>query len=307
MQTFAPDPIRYEYSPSHPPLGEVQPGEVFTVRTEDCFTGRYRDPANFTPETAAWVDAHLNGVTGPIRVAGAHAGGAVAVTLQTVTVTEPPTVVVSRCTATDPAEWWQEEDHVIHLPHTGEGVELAPDWVVPARPLIGCLAVAPLEETVASRYEGEYLGNVDCGEIGAGATVILPVFVDGAGLYFGDGKAAVGDGEVVCAPECPLEIVASASVIPRPARMGAVRVYDEDRLTTVVSGNSLADAARTAFRELKAWLEDDWTLDSDRAAVLMGIAAHCGIAQVSNPLHTAKCSIDRALLPPRPERTSHDA
>ena len=30
----------------------------------------------------------------------------------------------------------------------------------------------------------------------------------------------------------------------------------------------------------------------------MGIGGHCGIGQVSNRLHTAKCSIDRSLLPP---------
>jgi hypothetical protein len=30
----------------------------------------------------------------------------------------------------------------------------------------------------------------------------------------------------------------------------------------------------------------------------MGIGAHCGIGQVSNRLHTAKCSISRSLLPP---------
>ena len=29
----------------------------------------------------------------------------------------------------------------------------------------------------------------------------------------------------------------------------------------------------------------------------MGIGAHCGIGQVSNRLHTAKCSIALALLP----------
>ena len=29
----------------------------------------------------------------------------------------------------------------------------------------------------------------------------------------------------------------------------------------------------------------------------MGIGAHCGVGQVSNRLHTAKCSIARSLLP----------
>jgi hypothetical protein len=36
----------------------------------------------------------------------------------------------------------------------------------------------------------------------------------------------------------------------------------------------------------------------DDAAVLMGIAADCGVCQVSNLLHTATCTLERALLPP---------
>ena len=55
------------------------PDETFAVITEDCFTGRYDDPANFNAETAAWVDEHLNGVTGPIAVEGAEPGEAVEV------------------------------------------------------------------------------------------------------------------------------------------------------------------------------------------------------------------------------------
>jgi acetamidase/formamidase len=80
--------------------------------------------------------------------------------------------------------------------------------------------------------------------------------------------------------------------------MGAPRIRTAAALTTVVSGISLADACRSAFRELKLWLESEWRLSADDAAVLMGIAADCGVCQVSNQLHTATCSIDRSLLPP---------
>jgi amidase len=298
MQTFAPDAIKYEYSPDHAPIGTVQADEVFTVITEDCFTARFRDPANFTPENAAWVDEHLNGVTGPITLAGARAGGAVELSIETVEIVTPACFVVSRCEARSPVDWWHEEDHVVNYDVTSGAIALREDWVVPVRPLIGCLATMPARETFLSRREGPYLGNVDVGEITGGATVILPVAVDGGGLYFGDCKAAIGDGEVVCAPEAGARIVARARPIPRPASMGAPRLHDERRLMTIVSGISLADAAREAFRELKLWLQDDYALSSDEAAIVMGMGAHCGIAQVSNPLHTAKCSIARSLLPP---------
>jgi amidase len=296
MQTFEPSELKYTYSPEHEPIGTVAPGEKFEVITRDCFTGRYDDPANFDAETAAWVDEHLNGVTGPIAVDGAVAGEALELAIESVQVNTPGHVVVSRCEALSPADWWHEEDHVVNLAVDDERIVLADDWAVPVAPLIGCLATAPARETILSRHEGSYLGNVDCREIGAGATVILPVAVPGAGLYFGDCKAAMGDGEVVCAPEVGARIVASARPRERPASMGAPRVITDERLTTIVSGISLADAARAAFGELKLWLEDEWRLSPEQAAIIMGIGAHCAIGQVSNPLHTAKCSIARSLL-----------
>ena len=39
MQTFPADDPKYVYSPWHEPVGTVQPGERFTVDTQDCFTG----------------------------------------------------------------------------------------------------------------------------------------------------------------------------------------------------------------------------------------------------------------------------
>jgi amidase len=297
MQTFEPRELKYTYSPEHAAIGTVAPGERFVVVTEDGFTGRYDDPANF-PGAAAWVEEHLDGVTGPIAVQGAVPGQAVEVRIESVGVITPGIVVVSRCQAVSAADWWHEEDHVIHLAVDGDEIVLGDGWRVPVSPLIGCLASAPARETVLSRHEGDYLGNVDVGEITAGATVVLPVAVPGAGLYFGDCKAAMGDGEVVCAPEVGARILASARPVPRPGSMGAPRVMSEERLMTVVSGISLADACRAAFAELKGWLQDEWALSSQDAAVVMGIGAHCGVGQVSNRLHTAKCSIARSLLPP---------
>lgn len=299
MQTFAPDEIKYVYSPDHRPIGSVDQGERFVVETEDCFTGRYRDPADFNEESAAWVEENLNGVTGPISVNGARPGEAIEIRIEDVAVTTPGSLVVSRCEALSPADWWHEEDHAVSLEVVDGMIKLRDGWSVPITPLIGCLATAPRRETVLSRHEGSYGGNLDCREITTGATLVLPVEVEGAFVYFGDCKAAMGDGEVTAAPEVGTRIIASARTIPRPASMHAPRVASAHRLTTIVSDISLSDACRLAFRELKVWLEDEWQLSSDEAAVLMGIGAHCGVGQISNLLHTAKCSIDRTLAPPR--------
>lgn len=297
VQTFTPEAIKYVYSPEHEPIGSVDPGERFAVICEDCFTGRFRDAADFNPASAAWVDEHLNGLTGPIHVRGSEPGGAVEITIESVEILSPGCVVVSRCQALSPADWWHEEDHVVNLAISDGAIVLRDGWTVPVAPLIGCLGAAPARETILSRHEGSFGGNLDCREIAAGATVTLPVQIAGASLYFGDCKAALGDGEVVAAPEVAARIVVSATPVKRPASMKAPRIRTADTLTTIVSGISLTDAARSAFAELKSWLQDKWELSSDEAAIVMGIGAHCRIGQVSNRLHTAKCSIALALLP----------
>jgi amidase len=299
MREFSAQDLKYAYSPAHEPIGVVEAGERFAVQTADCFTGRFADPADWNPESAAWVEEHLDGVTGPVYVTGAEAGQAVAVTIHSLEVTTPGYVVLSRCQALSPADWWHEEYRAVSLEVSDGRIRIRDGWSVPARPLIGCLAVAPAVETVLSRHEGSYGGNMDVAAVTAGATVTLPVQVDGALLYFGDAKAAMGDGEVTCAPEAGTRLEVSARPLPRPRSLGAaIRIADAERLTTVVSGPSLADAARQAFKELKAWLEDEWQLDREEAAIIMGIAGNCGIGQVSNLLHTATCSIRLELLPP---------
>ena len=137
MQTFAATDLKYVYSREHEPVGTVQPGERFVLDTADCFTGRYRNPADFNPESAAWVDANLNPVTGPISVAGAEPGGAVEIYIEDITVTTPGHVVISRCAALSPADWWHEEEYAVSLPVTDGRIRIRDNWSVPARPLIG--------------------------------------------------------------------------------------------------------------------------------------------------------------------------
>jgi amidase len=299
MQIFAADNLKYVYSSAHEPIGSVQPGERFIVDTSDCFTGRYRNPADFSPQAAEWVDANLNPVTGPISVKGAAPGGAVEISIEDITVTTPGAVAISRCAALSPADWWHEEEYAVSLPVADGRIWIRGNWSVPVRPLIGCLATAPGQETILSRHEGDsFGGNMDCSAITSGATVVLPVAVAGAFLYFGDCKAAMGAGEVTCSPEVGARITAAATPVDRPASMHAPRIRTSTHLTTIVSGISLADACRSAFRELKLWLEDEWQVRPDDAAVIMGIAADCGVCQVSNQLHTATCSLARELLPP---------
>ena len=128
--------------------------------------------------------------------------------------------------------------------------------------------------------------------------MILPVERDGAGLYFGDCKALMGDSEIVGPPEVGALVTASAVPVERPAAMEWPRIETTDELMTVVSGTPLEWAARQAMRELLAWVEADYDLPRPRAALLLAMVAHARIAQVSNTDFTSYCVAPRAVLAP---------
>jgi acetamidase/formamidase len=161
---------------------------------------------------------------------------------------------------------------------------------------MGCLAAAPADEVVLSKREGSYGGNIDCNQVTGGATVVLPVEVEGAFLYFGDCKAAMGDGEIVQPPEVGTLITASAQPRPRPNSMASPRVETPEFVMTVVSARTLDEACRAAFAELLAWIEEDYGVAREEAALLMGMVAHVGVCQISNTFATGKCSLPRAYL-----------
>jgi len=78
---------------------------------------------------------------------------------------------------------------------------------VSLRPFLGVMGMPPPEPGVYSTHPPRrWGGNIDCSELGEGATLYLPVPVYGALFSAGDGHARQGDGEVgQLAIEAPME------------------------------------------------------------------------------------------------------
>ena len=298
MQRFSATDAKYAYSPEHASIGTVATGEVFEVECVEGWSNYFRAPSDFTSETHAKAEAVKWAVVGPVSVEGAVSGGAVAVTIHAVEVTTPGVVVYGAYEAADPLEWWDDET-AVELFEVESGVIRFDDrTTLQAKPLIGCLAVAPEEGTVHAKLQGRYGGNLDCRDLRAGATLVLPVSHDGAGLYFGDCKALMGDGEITAPPEVGALVSASAEPRPRPASMEWPRIETAESLTTIVSERPLEWSARIAFRELLNWVVEDYNLTRPRAAMLLAMVAHAGICQISNTDYTASCTMPRDVLDP---------
>jgi len=298
MQRFSASDAKYAYSPDHASIGTVKPGERFEVESVEGFSNYFRDPSDFTPEVYARAEAVKWAVTGPISVAGAEANGAVAVTIHAVDVVTPGVVVYGGYTATEPLEWWDDESACEVYPVQDNVLRFDDRTTLPTRPLIGCLAVAPEKGELHAKLQGHYGGNMDCRELRAGATLVLPVSHDGGGLYFGDCKALMGDGEIVGPPEVGALVTASAEPRDRPASLQWPRIETSDSLTTLVSGKPLEWGARQAFRELLNWVTDDFDVPRSKAALLLAMVAHAGICQISNTDYTAYCTMPLDVLEP---------
>jgi amidase len=114
--------------------------------------------------------------------------------------------------------------------------------------------------------------------------VYLPVFVPGALLFVGDAHAAQGDGELTGnALETSVDLEFTVDLVTGRAT-GAPRAENAEYLMSSGIGNSLTDALQLATTQLVNWLETEYKLTPNEAAVVLGTAMRYDIAEIVDPL-----------------------
>ncbi len=151
-------------------------------------------------------------------------------------------------------------------------------------------------------------GNMDVRDLGPGATLLLPVHVEGALLSAGDLHFAQGDGEIsVYAIETSGSVTFQVGLRPAPdwaprfpAYSAPPRAPRECFATTGVPAGDdgymdLGAATRRALVEMLGWLESEHGLHRGQAVALMSVALELRISQVvdmPNPLVSAALPLD---------------
>ena len=205
------------FSRDLPPVLSVDPGDSVAFSTADAGWG-IGPPTDlrgtrerFEPREPELDDGHA--LMGPIEVRGARAGGTLAVRVDelrvgTWGVTDAggwKTTLNERLGVADGEThtlvWTLDADAGTGRDQFGRVVRL--------RPFLGVMGMPPPEPGVHSTSPPRrWGGNIDCAELGVGATLYLPIPVDGALFSAGDGHARQGDGEVSqLAIEAPMERV----------------------------------------------------------------------------------------------------
>ena len=286
-----------------PPIAEIAPGEEIELVLADCFGGQLGPGADAAAVAA--LDLGLaNPLTGPVRVAGAAPGDTLVVGILEVAVegvgwtTLIPGFGLLADDFPDP--------HVVTSALAGTQIAFGDMATLPAQPFIGTIGTAPAapgpHSVIPPRRVG---GNRDCRDVRPGASLLLPVEVDGALLSAGDPHGAQGDGEVcgtavetaatvrlridvrsdvhVLAPQLELPQEGTRPVGPRHVTMGV--------------GPDLHDGARDATRAMIEYLMATASLDAADAYALCSVAGHLRIVEVVDaPNWVVAMEFDTSLL-----------
>ncbi len=184
--------------------------------------------------------------------------------------------------------------------------ELVPGLMLPLRPFLGIMGVAPAEAGTRSSVEpGEFGGNIDCPDLVVGTTLFLPVWVDGALFYAGDAHAAQGCGEVTqTALEASFERARLRLQVLPQQRLHRPHAQTAQHLITMGFHPDLRQAAVQAVDDMVSWLCTDYRLSRSEAYVLCSLQADLLITQAVNGHNGVHARVARGLLAPLARRAS---
>lgn len=302
--------LKYTFG-GHSPVMNLKPGTILETWTEDCFDGAVKKPTDLPTQVAPI--GHDNPQTGPFFIEGAKAGDILAVHI--INLEPAREYAVSSAypgfgtlTGTDytamlnpplPEKvWWYTVDKKKGTASTKLGNRTLE---ISMHPFLGCIATAPQRGEVRWTVTPEaYGGNMDAYQITNGATVYLPVNVEGALLQFGDGHLAQGEGEIIgTALESALNVKLKIDLI-KGKSIGWPRIENDDYIMTTGSYRPLEDAFRIAYKEMVMWLVNEFGFEMLDAYQLCSQVGEADVVQVVDPNYTVVVKIAKKYLPAIP-------
>jgi acetamidase/formamidase len=162
--------------------------------------------------------------------------------------------------------------------HTDSGRE------VTLAPFLGVIGMPPAEPGVHStappRPSG---GNIDCKELVAGTTLLLPIPVDGALLSAGDGHAAQGDGEISqLAIEAPMERARLTLSVRDDLALQWPIAWTPDAWLTFGFDEDLDEAAAIAIEGMLALMQREHGVGEREALALASVVVDLRVTQLVN-------------------------
>jgi amidase len=300
------DVVKYVYGVAAP-VARLRPGNILEANSLDCFGNAIKKPG----DTLALVKGD-NPLTGPFFIEGAEPGDTLVVHILDLQVDgnqglgafAPGFGALNETNYTPmlhaplPEKIWFYP--IDHADNTGTFQALDSNYKVkiPLHPFLGCIGVAPAGgEARSSVVPAEFGGNMDAPEASAGNTLYLPVNVSGALLYFGDGHAAMGDGEIAgTAIEVPMKARLQVDVV-KGKHANWPRFENDKEIMAAGIYRPVDDAVRIAFTELVGWIHTDYGLSELDAYELLSQVGKAHLTEMVDPNYVVIASIEKKYLP----------
>lgn len=265
-------------------------GDIVTFETLDCFCNC------LLPESAIFgVDnpKYSNPATGPLHIKGAKYGETLAVDILDIKLGE---VGIHVSGPVNKIFDDRVKDFKINRMRVeNDIVRLTSKLTISSKPMVGIIGVAAKED-ISTSLPGVHGGNLDCSDISKGATVYLPILVDGGLLVMGDLHALMGDGEV---GECGLEIEGEVTVkvtLIKGKSISSPRVETDDYLGIIGLGNTLEDACEHASKEMLKYLIEDLNIDKHEASKIISLCGDLKICQIVNDIKTVEMRLPKRII-----------
>ncbi|MGI4757757.1 MAG: acetamidase/formamidase family protein [Janthinobacterium lividum] len=158
------------------------------------------------------------------------------------------------------------------------------NFKVEMKPMLGCISVAPAGfEAFTGPHLGPYGGNLDYNGTVSGTTMFFPVFHPGALFGFGDGHAAMADGEVTqTGLETSMDVDFSVEVI-KGYQTAGVREEDDDYIISFGVAGSLQEALKVSTAQLATWIKHDYGLSDSEVALFLGAEMKLEVTELVDP------------------------
>lgn len=272
------------------PAAFAKSGDTIRFETLDCFGGQVTSE----DQRLGGLDwSCINPATGPLFIEGAMPGDVLKVEILSI----------------------ELDDHGVMVDGPGEGVmgDLLKDEATkilsiengmakfsdklsfPLCPMIGVIGTAPAGESIDTGTPGAHGGNMDCTRIGAGATLYLPVNVEGALLAMGDLHAVMGDGEVgVCGVEIAGTVTVRVTALKECALPTPFLINAETAMT-IYSAKTVDEACTGATLAMHTFLMQELGMSDHEAGMLLSVAGNLCICQIVDPEKTCRMELPRTV------------
>ena len=277
-------------SGENPPVAYAKSGDTVCFETLDCFGGQIKDEQQLLGDLD-W--SNINPATGPLFIEDAQPGDVLKVEILNIELDDhgvmidgPGKGVTGQAVAEETTKIYSVRDGMISF-----NDKLS----FPIDPMIGVIGTAPAGAGVDTGTPGTHGGNMDCNRIGAGATLYLPMNVEGALLAMGDLHARMGDGEVeVCGVEIAGAVTVKVTVL-KNCDLPTPFLVTPEIAAAIYSAKTLDDASVGATMAMHGFLTKELGMNAHEAGMLLSVVGDLRICQVVDPEKTCRMEIPRRI------------